>query len=187
MLFWNLHRSPVLWGADADQFRPGRWREQRSNSELPEWRGYTPNPKSLYPNERDSDFAFCPFGAGVVLRSCLWSCGALTKAGTQDEMAKALGFDNSRNPRLLSKFWAFFVRNPRLLSKFWVLTKAGAQDGKSRKEQEPSNIQPCWLFCGFVGNSNNQANVQAGNRNNTATTPTWLRFPAWLLVLGPGT
>ena len=108
-----------------------------------------------------------------VLRSCLWSCGALTKAGTQDEMAKALGFDNSRNPRLLSKFWA--------------LTKAGTQDGKSRKEQEPSNIQPCWLFCGFVGNSNNQANVQAGNRNNTATTPTLLRFPAWLLVLGPGT
>lgn len=36
---------------------------------MPGWKGYTPNPEQLYPNEISSDYGFLPFGAGP--RKCV--------------------------------------------------------------------------------------------------------------------
>ena len=70
---YTLHRRPDLWER-ALEFDPDRWLRPQNNRGIEGWDGYNPSKdllvgKSLYPSERDADFAFLPFGGGA--RKCV--------------------------------------------------------------------------------------------------------------------
>eukprot|EP00931_Biecheleriopsis_adriatica_P087797 TRINITY_DN62214_c0_g1_i1.p1 TRINITY_DN62214_c0_g1~~TRINITY_DN62214_c0_g1_i1.p1 ORF type:complete len:1225 (+),score=292.33 TRINITY_DN62214_c0_g1_i1:108-3677(+) len=73
---WSLQRSKTLWGEDANMFNPHRWKEKVPASGS--WQGYDPDKAGQYPDERASDFAFLPFGAGS--RKCVGDNFALLEA-----------------------------------------------------------------------------------------------------------
>mmetsp|Transcript_97329 Transcript_97329/g.251635 ORF Transcript_97329/g.251635 Transcript_97329/m.251635 type:complete len:865 (+) Transcript_97329:117-2711(+) len=73
---WSLQRSTVLWGEDANEFKPLRW--QKPIPADGRWQGYKPEKATPYPNEAASDFAFVPFGGGP--RKCIGDQFAMLEA-----------------------------------------------------------------------------------------------------------
>ncbi|CAE7639601.1 CYP97B2, partial [Symbiodinium necroappetens] len=73
---WSLQRSETLWGEDASSFNPHRWKEKLNGNGL--WQGYSPEKSTNYPDERATDYAFLPFGAGS--RKCVGDNFALLEA-----------------------------------------------------------------------------------------------------------
>eukprot|EP00439_Symbiodinium_sp_Y106_P087219 s351_g42.t1 len=73
---WSLQRSETLWGEDANSFNPHRWKEKINGNGL--WQGYSPEKSTNYPDERATDYAFLPFGAGS--RKCVGDNFALLEA-----------------------------------------------------------------------------------------------------------
>lgn len=85
---------------------------------MPGWKGYTPNPDQLYPNEISSDYGFLPFGAGprkcvgdqfaflesvVLLVQVRFSCHFVSKPWTRPTRASIATtvFTASQNSQVL--------------------------------------------------------------------------------------
>jgi len=73
---WSLQRAKELWGEDANEFNPMRWKEKIEAKGG--WGGYNPNKGGSYISEFATDYAFLPFGAGA--RKCIGDQFALLES-----------------------------------------------------------------------------------------------------------
>lgn len=77
---YNVHRSSEYW-QNPHEFDLTRWDRPSKPSEdvdTSAWQGYDPDGwKGLYPNETSADYAYLPFGGGMLFMRCvMWESNA---------------------------------------------------------------------------------------------------------------